>query len=211
MPISFARPLPGRAAAFAVAFGLLAAVGCGQGDEIRTYQVKKPTDQPPAAAPAEPTPEGPAKVRLLGAIIPVKEVSWFVKFTGPIEAIDAHEKEFDELLRSIRVTDDPRQPPTYKAPAGWKEQPARQMRLVTFAVGDGPSAPQAYISTPFGGSLLENVNRWRDEVGAKRVTAAELPNVTTEVLLGTVKAYRVDARGPGGKGGGMMRPPFAGQ
>lgn len=206
---SFA-PLPRWAAAFAIAFGLLAAVGCGPSDEIRTYQVKKPTDQP-AAAPAEPTPDGPAKVRLLGAIIPVKEVSWFVKFSGPTEQVDAHEKEFDEFVRSIRVTEDPRQLPTFTAPPAWKQQPARQMRVATFAVGDGPNAPQVYISTPFGGSLLENVNRWREEVGAKRVTTAELPNVTTELLLGTAKAYRVDARGPGGKGGGMMRPPFAGQ
>ena len=42
------------------------------------------------------------------------------------------------------------------------------------------------------------------------MTAEQLPAETKELLLGTVKAYRVDARGPGGKGG-MMRPPFAGQ
>lgn len=209
MPSPLAAPLPRRAAALAVAAGLLAALGCGPGEEIRTYQVKR-SSETTAAAPAEPTPEGAAKVRLLGAIIPVKDASWFVKFTGPVEAIDPHEKEFDAFVQSIRVTDDPGTSPTYTAPAGWKELPARSMRLVTFAVGDGPGAPQAYISTPFGGSLLDNVNRWREEVGLKRVTAAELPTATTEVQLGTVKAYRVDARGPGGKGG-MMRPPVGGK
>jgi hypothetical protein len=199
-----------RAAGFAVAVGLLASFGCGSNDEIRTYQVAKPTDKTaPVVVQAEPAPDGPAKVRLLGAVIPVKEVSWFVKFTGPIEQIDANEKAFDEFLNSIKVTDDPRKPPEYKAPAGWKELPARQMRLATFAVSEAPDAPQVYISTPFGGSLLENVNRWRGEVGAKPVTAAELPTATKELMLGATKAYRVDARGPGGKGG-MMRPPMMG-
>lgn len=198
-----------RAAAFAIAIGLLAQFGCGPSDEIRTYQVKKPADAP--AAPAEPTPDGPAKVRLLGAIIPVKDGSWFVRFLGPVEAIDPHEKEFDEFVNSIRVSDDPRTPPTFTAPPGWKELPRKQMRVVTFAVGDGPNPPEVYISTPLGGSVLENVNRWRvDFVGVKRLTAAELPAATKELMLGTTKAYRVDVRGPGGKGGGMMRPPAGG-
>ena len=206
MPYSVVAPLPRRAAAFAVAAGLLAAVGCGPSDEVRTYQVKKPTEPP-----VDTTPEGPAKVRLLGAIIPVKDRSWFVRFLGPVEVVDAHEKEFDEFLNSIRVSDDPTKPPTYTAPPGWKEQPPKQMRVVTFAVGDGPNPPEVYISTPLGGSVLDNVNRWRvDFVGVRRVTGDELPTTTKELTLGTTKAYRVDVRGPGGKGG-MMRPPFAGQ
>lgn len=210
MRCSLSDLLPLRAAALGYAVMLCSAVGCGSNDEIKTYQVKKPADNPAAASQAEPTAEGPAKVRLLGAIIPIKDGNWFVKFSGPTEVIDAHEKEFDAFVNSIRVADDPRKPPTYTAPSGWKEQPARQMRLVTFAVDDKPNSPQVYISTPFGGSVLDNVNRWREEVGAKRATAAELPSVTKELLLGTTVAYRVDARGPGGKGG-MMRPPFAGQ
>jgi hypothetical protein len=67
--------------------------------------------------------------------------------------------------------------------------------------------PELYISEKFQGTLLMNVNRWRDEVGIARVTEAELPKVTTEVLHGGTKAYKVDFTGPGGK---KKMPPFAG-
>ena len=49
-----------------------------------------------------------------------------------------------------------------------------------------------------GGTLLDNVNRWRKEVGLAEVTEAQLPQVVTEISLGSKKAYQVDFRGPGG-------------
>jgi hypothetical protein len=196
---------PVRRVSFWAAFGLVAALGCGP-EPIRSYEVPKPPETPTP----EPTPDGPAKVRLLGAIIPVGEgQSRFIKFSGPVEKIDPHEKAFDAFLNSVRVSDDPKNPVTFTPPPTAKPGPPRAMRLVTFQFGEGEKSAELYISDPFGGSVLENVNRWRDEVGLKRVIPAELPKVTTEVTLGTVKAYKVDFRGPGGKGG--MRPPFAGQ
>ena len=73
---------------------------------------------------------------------------------------------------------------------------------VTLQKADG-SSRDLYLSDPFGGSPLANVNRWLGEVGAKQITEAELPGVLKEIKLGDKKAYRVDLRGPGGKGGGM--------
>ena len=53
------------------------------------------------------------------------------------------------------------------------------------------------------------MNRWRtDHVGLKPIPQAELPSVTKEVQFGATKGYRVDFRGPGGKGKGM--PKFGG-
>jgi hypothetical protein len=141
-------------------------------------------------------------VRLLGAIIPAGDgTSFFVKFVGPVEKIDANEKDFDAFLGSIRVAGNREKPITWTVPAGWKEAPPRQMRVVTLQKVDG-SAPDMYISDPFAGGLLQNVNRWRKgDAGLPETTEADLPNSTKEVMLGTLKAHRVDLRGPGGKGG----------
>jgi hypothetical protein len=194
------------------AVGLLALLGCGAGDGVRSYTVPRTTEPTRTAATAPIVPQGESKGRLLGAIIPVPntEVSWFVKFSGSIGNVTPHEKAFDDFLATVRVTDDPRKPPTYTAPPGWTEGAARAMRVVSFAPPGG-KGPDLYVSNPFAGSLLENVNRWRDEVGERRVTEAELPAVTKEVMLGTVKAYKVDFRGPIDPTGKKMGPFMGGR
>lgn len=200
-------PVVGRTLA---TLGLLALLGCGAGDGVRSYTVPRSTEATRGTMPV--VPEGEPKGRLLGAIIPVPntEVSWFVKFSGAIANVEPHETAFDEFLASIRVTDDPRKPPTFTAPPGWTEGAPRQMRVATFSPPGG-KGPDLYISSPFAGSLSENVNRWRDEVGARRVTEEELPTVTKEVLLGTVKAYKVDIRGPLDPTGKKMGPFMGGR
>ena len=109
---------------------------------------------------------------------------------------------------SIRVADGGKNL-TWTVPIGWKLGPAKQMRMVTLVNG----ATEFYISDPISGTMLDNVNRWRtDFTGIAKVTEAELPGVTTEIVLGTTKAYRVDLRGPGGtSSGGGMRGPFQGK
>jgi hypothetical protein len=180
------------------------AFGCGPSDEIKSYSVPKeklaPTAPTGVSAPAA---TGPDKARLLGAIIPAAGgSSYFVKMTGTPEAVEPHAAAFEEFVKSVDVS---ATPPKYTAPAGWKQGPARQMRVVTFLVGDGEKPLEAYLSEPFAGSVLDNVNRWRGEVGAKPVTEAELPAATKE-LPGPTKKYLIDVRGPGGSGG--MMPPF---
>jgi len=191
----------------AVVFACLFSVGCSGTDVVTTKSEapkpdeKKPDDQKtPATGDAKET-------RLLGALIPAgDDTNYFVKFVGPSDKIDANEKDFDAFLNSIRVPGEGGKPISWTVPAGWKEGPARQMRLITLQKIDG-SSRDLYLSDPFGGTALMNVNRWLGEVGAKSATEAELPGLLKEVKLGTTKAYRVDFRGPGGKGGGM--PPFA--
>jgi len=189
-------------------FGALACVllaGCGGGDDggIKTYRVATPQERDkPRELPNggdAPVPDGPPKVRFLGAVIPDgKDRSYFVRFSGPIEQIDAHEKDFDAFLNSIRVPGEGGKPVSWTVPAGWKEGPGNSARVVTI---EKAGAPVLYISQPFGGDLLQNVNRWRlDPVGLREFTEAELPTVTREIALGATKAYRVDMRGPGLRG-----------
>ena len=197
---------PSRRGWLVLVLPCLFVAGCGNSEDgIKTYKVAnpddkgKPEDKKGGGDPAE---TGPAKIRLLGAIIPAGEgTSFFVKFVGPIEKVNASEKDFDAFLNSIRVPGEGGKPVSWTVPPGWKEAPARQMRVVTLQKADG-SAPDLYISDPFAGGLLQNVNRWRKgDAGLPEVTEADLPSVTQEVQLGATKAHKVDIRGPGGKGG----------
>lgn len=200
---------------FAILPGLLVA-GCGGPDDgIKVYKVATvPSKGPVIEDTGPPVEAGPPKIRFLGAVVPTGDgQSYFVRFLGPVAEIDAHEKEFDAFLNSIRVPGDGGKPISWTAPAGWRESPASNTRVVNFivvpAAGPQDKPLEAYISVPFGGDLLSNVNRWRtDFVGLPKTTAAELPTMTKEVQLGATKGHRVDLRGPGAKKGAM--PPFMG-
>src|SRR5262245_56412080 len=57
--------------------------------------------------------------RLLGAIIPHKDRTWFFKLVGPHRAIDQHQKDFEQFINSVRFTDKGQRPVTWKVPEGW--------------------------------------------------------------------------------------------
>ena len=200
-----------RALPVVAALAVLLPAGCGGDEGVTSYRAPKSTEAGREArpGPAAQTPAG-GEVRFLGAQIPVPSSpgnSYFVRLLGPADRVTAVEKEFDAFLGSIRVPGADGKPISWTAPPSGKEAPARQMRTVTYTL-DAPGGPlELYVSDPFGGELLDNVNRWRtDFVGLDKVTKEQLPAVVTEVPLGGTKAYKVDFRGPGGKGGG--RPPF---
>jgi hypothetical protein len=185
-------------------------VGCGGGEGIRSYTVPKTTEPKVAGVAADQPGEGKPEVRLLAAAIPAgDDRSYFVKLLGPADVVTEHEAAFDAFLNSIRVTNDPAKPVTWTPPPGGRQLPARSMRLATFTLGPPGRSVDLYVSTPFGGSRRDNVNRWRrQDVGLKEVTEAEVPSVVTEIDLGGTKAYRVDYRGPGGTGGMGGSAPF---
>jgi hypothetical protein len=193
-----------------VALAGLSLAGCAGGDEggVKTYRIatapqkERGRIQPDDHGGTPPTvPDGPPKVRFLGAIIPAGEgSSYFVRFFGPIDKITAHEKAFDAFLNSIRVPGEGGKPVSWTVPPGWKVVPnppqAAGLRLVTLKTEDG-SSEDLYISTPIAGDNLANVNRWRtDFVGIPAVK--DLKDAVTEIQLGPTKALRVDFRGPGG-------------
>jgi hypothetical protein len=86
----------------------------------------------------------------------------------------------------------------YRLPAGWTERPASQMRAASFAVAgnEGQTADVSVIPLPgLGGRELENVNRWRGQVGLPPITPAELGSQAEKVEIAGESASLFDLTG----------------
>jgi hypothetical protein len=114
------------------------------------------------------------------------------------------EADFTAFVKSIKAGNDSNATPAFTPPAGWEEAAAAQMRLTTFK----KNGVEMYLSTPVSGSHLENVNRWRKQVGLREMKEAELKDSLTELKVGDKTAYTVDLRGPTWSGGMPGKGPF---
>lgn len=188
---------------------LLAAVaGCKPAPEVTKYTApKEPLDTDSIS---DQPGEGEPTVRILGAIAPAGkpgENDWyFFKIQGRPKAVERHKAAFDEFVRSLKFHENG--PPTWTVPAGWREVGTQSReRIATFRMKKSETVVELTV-TRFGGTLLDNINRWRvQQAGAGAITEEE---IETRCQVRTVDGRRVvivDVSGPGGKGG--MMPPFA--
>jgi hypothetical protein len=178
-----------------VALALAVCAGC-QPDEIRTYQVGK----------AEMT-------RLLGAILPHDDSTWFIKMSGPASAVAGHDKEFTVFLQSLHFKDGGDKPLAWELPTGWKLDKAnRQGRYATIFVGEKDALELSITKLSREGqasSVLANVNRWRNQLALPPVTEDELRSDIKELKAEAGTITVVDLTGAGsGKTG--AKAPFAG-
>lgn len=137
---------------------------------------------------------GNPPTRLLAAIVPHGESAWFVtlKAAEPIAA--AQKQSFGEFVRSIQFPTGPAASASpesraeqafgpsdqsfkltkWKTPEGWQEQPgSNEFRVTSFRVGSGDATAELLVSRipqQGIGSLLGNINRWREQVGLEPVT-----------------------------------------
>ena len=198
-----ARSRPFALPAFLAGLALLPAAGCKPDDEIRHYTVPRAAEPPPVPAAAA----GPLQ-RTLGAVFDRGAEKWFFKLSGTEEAVGGHAKEFDAFVDSVRFTDDKEKLPEWKVPDGWKQGPATQFSVASFRLGDGAEAPRLTV-TRASGSLRDNVNRWRGQLGLKPLGDEELAKTVKEKKVGGVAVTVVDLTGHG-SGGMGVKPPFAG-
>ncbi len=154
---------------------------------------------PPMVAPS-PAPAA-GKTRLLAAILPQADRTWFLKLLGPADSVAEQADAFDRFLRSVRFTGNENEPMQWTVPEGWKQLPGAGERLATFQV-PGKDRPLELAITSFPGkvgTLAANVNRWRGQLGLPPVSdETELSKITKELEVNGVKATVVDMTGPGG-------------
>ena len=151
------------------------AAGCGK-DEVRVYQA--PQDAPPVAAA---NPQGGATLTPPAPEIPRSATSRASSSAGP------------ESSASER----PAVP--WTVPAGWEEKPASGMRVASYGVKrpDGRSVDISVVAMGGGaGGELENVNRWRDQIGLEPATEADLAGLRSIIPSGNrqVVMYELDGK-----------------
>jgi len=165
---------------------------------------------------------GNPPARLLSAIIPHENRSWIFKLKGPEPVVAAQKSNFMEFLHSIQftVTPDTQTQPTepgqspgapsqslaesyrltkWTTPDGWQEQPgSNAMRVTSFRIGAGTGQAELIVSRirqGQTGGFLENVNRWRGQVGLEPVSQAS-PNGMQSIEVAGQPAMLLSLTGP---------------
>jgi hypothetical protein len=74
----------------------------------------------------------------------------------------------------------------FEAPAGWQQQPATGMRKAAFVVKDGDREAAITVidlpaSAPSIADPLQNVNRWRTEIGLAPVTQEQIGDIVKKI------------------------------
>ena len=85
-----------------------------------------------------------------------------------------------------------------KLPAGWREEPSAGNRAATFSIAgtDGKRAEVAAIGFPgMGGSDLQFVNLWREQLGLAPLTEDELPKLVQPVVIAGADGKLFDITG----------------
>ncbi len=96
---------------------------------------------------------------------------------------------------------------SWTTPAGWEEQPAGQMRAATFRVADAGKVVDIGIVPLPGqaGKDLDNVNRWRAQVGLEAITEEEMDRVAIPVTIAGSQSRLFDQAGENAASGDKSR------
>jgi hypothetical protein len=210
-PASFRPPPAGGAATVRRALGplfgfvCLALAGC-HSDEVTSYPA--PHEDQPAYS-------------LYGAIIPHGDKMWFVKVAGPAARVKALGPAFDLFVKSLHFPDEGGESIGWTVPKGWQRDPKdRPSRFATFEVGPRDRRLEVTV-THFPlemNNVLDNVNRWRGQLGLWKIGDVGLARTAQQVKLKGAVATVVKLTGPlppgrggpmgGGRGGphGAARP-----
>lgn len=160
--------------------------GCQSGEEIGEYHV--PKDANMVAGPSTPD------TRTLAAAIYRDDATWFLKLMGPLDGVEPLEPAFTGILKGVRFAG-PGTPATWTLPAGWKEEKGTAFRVATLRPPEGNLEIAITRFEGQAGSLLANVNRWRDELGLEPVRESDLAQALRTEDVGGVKVQLVDLKG----------------
>jgi hypothetical protein len=201
MSVGLFRPVPVARRLFVL--GVVAAFcGCQKEEEITHYKVPKP-ENPPLPVRADKSMQ-----RLFGAIVPRGDELWVFKLIGPEGAVTPHQAEFEAFIDSVKFGDGAKSP-DYKVPEKWRAAKRPQFSMAAYHVGTEEDAPVLTV-TPARGSVVDNIERWRGQLGLKPGDADEIKRTMKEKKIGDATAVLVDLTGTGsGKMAGS--PPFAGK
>jgi len=166
-----------------IGLSLSVLAGCNQEPEVKTYAVPKEGGAPPAAtAPPAPTPAA-APTQSVSSETPAPSARGMTPLPGMAEQAAAFGT------------------PTWDAPNNWHPQPLGSVRKGSWKI-EGEGGQRADVSvTVFPGDVggdLQNINRWRQQVGLGPIGPGELHSVMEHRDIGPVHAHVVSIDGPNG-------------
>lgn len=158
--------------------------------------------------------------RIIGAIASDDNGTAFFKMRGNKDLVGTEKENFLKWVAASRgattsaSTADATKPPMpagpmaadrpqikWQVPAGWTETPPSAMRYASFAAEQGGEKADISIVTfpGDGGGDLNNVNRWRQQIGLEPIDAKGLESMKTDVHAGDVHIDVVDMTGSSGR------------
>jgi len=197
--------------------------GCDSSEPVRHYTAERIPVTGKAAFPQRPemapatarrSPQGPPTDRMIGAILPRKDQTWFFKLQGPVATTAEILPGFLSFITKLTFENDA---PVWGLPEGWevsqKSAPGRFATL-TVPLESGPAdLTVTALATP-AGPLADyvrlNVNRWRGQLALPEQSAEEFEEraVTvklkdeTQVWLVNMEGWAASGAGRGGVAGG---------
>lgn len=203
-------------------FALLLLGGCDKQEGIVQYKI-------PKKVPEQLLPEDD---RLLAVMVPRGDKVWFFKVMGAESSVDLIDEAFRGFVQSVQF-DDQNEPVLDNLPEGWRRGGIKPMRHATIDINTSKKQLDLSISFLTGPSVedqeewdayvVQNVDRWRGQVGLEpstdkwaggqpiEVPQAQGPSVWVDVI-GQAGSGAPPMAGMGGgmMGGGMMGGPMSG-
>jgi hypothetical protein len=155
----------------------------------------------------DPTKDG----RIIGAIASDETGTAFFKMRGNAAVVGAEKENFLKWVTASRAPSSAASASTtpaapadsaapkikWEVPAGWSSSPASPMRYASFAVEkNGEKADISVVTFPGdGGSDVDNINRWRQQIGLPAVGGEVLKPMIAAVHAGELHLDSVDMSG----------------
>lgn len=146
--------------------------------------------------------------RIIGAIGSDETGTAFFKMRGNATLVGAEKENFLKWVSASRSAkpaattattqsapvDSDKPQIKWEVPAGWSPAPASAMRYATFAVEkNGEKADISVVTFPGdGGNDVDNINRWRQQIGLPAVGAEVLKSMIASVRAGDLQIDSVD-------------------
>ncbi len=136
------------------------------------------------------------KSRIIAAILPDDQQSWFFKMIGEDTAVLSQKETFISFLTSIKreppksEVAQPNQEISYQKPTNWKELPPTPPRQASFQVKEDGDISIIAFPGEVGGNLA-NINRWREQIGLSPINNEDLPTITETIMMGDSPALIV--------------------
>lgn len=183
-------------------FAGIGLAGCDSPEPIRQYEI--PRNMPAAMKPSDD--------RMLAAMVPHGEATWFFKVLGPVDAVDSVAERFREFVESTEFEEG--EPVLDELPEGWRMGADKPMRFASIDIATENKQLDLSVSRlarqqDWDEEVSLNVNRWRGQVGLEPSGEKWAGAEPMEVPAADGEAVWVDLVGRSSAGPASMSPPFA--